>query len=66
MNVIRYFASRYRAQSLLVLFCILIGTLLEGLGISVLLPVFALVFKETPDASDPTATSAPGETVDKA
>ena len=66
MNVLRYFDSRYRAQSLLVLFCILIGTLLEGLGISMLLPIFALVLKETPDASDSTETSALGETVDKA
>jgi ATP-binding cassette subfamily C protein len=67
VSVLRYFASRYRAQSLLVLFCILLGGILEGLGISVLLPIFALVFKETPDAaaSESTETSALGAAVDK-
>jgi ATP-binding cassette subfamily C protein len=68
VRVLRYFASRYRAQSLLVLFCILLGGLLEGLGLSALLPIFALVFKETPGLSAPESseTSALGEAVDKA
>jgi ATP-binding cassette subfamily C protein len=65
VRILRYFAKRYRAQSLLVLFCVLIGGVLEGIGLSALLPLLALVFKETPDASDSTETSALGAAVDR-
>jgi ATP-binding cassette subfamily C protein len=68
VEVLRYFASRYRAQSLLVLFCILLGGLFEALGVTALLPVLALISKETSDASAPESaeTSALGATADKA
>ena len=66
MNVLRYFASRYRAQSLLVLFCILIGGILEGIGLSALLPILGLVFKETQGAPDSAETSALGDAFEKA
>ena len=45
MKVLRYFTSRYRAQSLLVLFCILLGGLLDGVGISAMLPVMAIAMR---------------------
>ncbi len=68
MSVLRYFASRYRAQSLLVLFCILLGGALEGVGLTALLPVVGIVLQAAPDApgSEPTETSALGAAVDKA
>lgn len=67
MNVLRYFASRYRAQSLLVLVCILLGGILEGIGFTALIPVIGIVANRTPDASasDSAETSALGEAVDK-
>jgi len=68
VRIIRYFASRYRAQSLLVLFCILLGGLLDGLGISAMLPVLAIAMRESSGAPDSQSagTSALGETVDRA
>jgi len=68
VKVLRYFASRYRAQSLLVLFCVLLGGVLDGVGISAMLPVLAIAMRGSSDApgSEPTDTSALGETVDKA
>ncbi len=45
MRILRYFASRYRAQSLLVLFCIVLGGVLDGVGISVMLPVLAIAMR---------------------
>ncbi len=66
MNVIRYFVSRYRAQSLLVLFCILIGGILEGIGLSALIPILGLIFKETQGAPDSAETSALGAAIEKA
>ncbi len=66
MRILRYFASRYRAQSLLVLFCILLGGLLDGIGISAMLPVLAIAMRGSSDApsSESADTSALGETVD--
>ena len=68
MRILRYFASRYSAQSLLVLFCILLGGLLDGLGISAMLPVLAIAMRGSSDApgSQSTGTSALGEAVDRA
>jgi len=66
VRILRYFASRYRAQSLLVLFCILLGGLLDGIGISAMLPVLAIAMRGSSDApsSESADTSALGETVD--
>jgi ATP-binding cassette subfamily C protein len=66
VRILRYFASRYRAQSLLVLFCILLGGLLDGVGISAMLPVLAIAMRGSSDApsSESADTSALGETVD--
>jgi len=68
VKVLRYFASRYRAQSLLVLVCILLGGLLDGVGISAMLPVLAIAMRGSSDSpgSESADTSALGETVDKA
>ena len=68
MKVFRYFASRYRAQSLLVLVCILLGGVLDGVGISAMLPVLAIAMRGSSDSpgSESADTSALGETVDKA
>ena len=68
MKVLRYFTSRYCAQSLLVLFCILLGGLLDGVGISAMLPVMAIAMRGSSDApgSEPADTSALGKTVDGA
>jgi ATP-binding cassette subfamily C protein len=68
VKVLRYFASRYRAQSLLVLFCVLLGGVLDGFGIMAMLPVLAIAMRGSSDtpSSEPTDTSALGETVDKA
>jgi ATP-binding cassette subfamily C protein len=66
VKVLRYFTSRYGAQSLLVLFCILIGGLLDGVGISAMLPVLAIAMRGSSDApgSESADTSALGKTVD--
>jgi ATP-binding cassette subfamily C protein len=68
VRILRYFASRYRAQSLLVLFCIVLGGVLDGVGISAMLPVLAIAMRGASDApvAEPAGTSALGETVDKA
>ncbi len=68
MNVLRYFASRYRAQSLLVLVCILLGGLVEGVGISAVLPVLTIAMRGSSDTpgSESADTSALGKTVDRA
>ncbi len=67
MRVFRYFANRYRAQSLLVVFCMLIAGILEGVGLSAMLPVVGIALRETPamPISNPADTSALGATVDK-
>ncbi len=68
MSVFRYFTSRYRAQSLLVLFCILLGGVLDGVGISAMLPVLVIAMRRSSDTpgSESADTSALGETVDRA
>jgi len=68
VNVLRYFASRYRAQSLLVLVCILLGGLVEGVGISAVLPVLTIAMRGSSDTpgSESADTSALGKTVDRA
>jgi len=68
VRILRYFASRYRAQSLLVLFCIVLGGVLDGLGISAMLPVLAIAMRGASDApdSEPAETSALGKAVDSA
>ena len=68
MKVFRYFASRYRAQGLLVLFCILLSGVLDGVGISAMLPVLLIVMRGSSDTqgSEPADTSALGKTVDSA
>lgn len=66
MRLLRYFASRYRAQSALVLFCVLLGGALDGLGISAMLPVLEIAMRESTSelASEPAETSALGAAVD--
>jgi ATP-binding cassette subfamily C protein len=68
VRILRYFASRYRAQSLLVLFCIVLGGVLDGVGISVMLPVLAIAMRGASDApdSEPAESSALGKAVDSA
>jgi ATP-binding cassette subfamily C protein len=68
VRILRYFASRYRAQSLLVLFCILLGGLLDGVGISAMLPVLTIAMRGSSDTpgSESADTSALGKTVDRA
>jgi ATP-binding cassette subfamily C protein len=68
VEVLRYFASRYRAQSLLVLFCIVLGGLLDGLGISAMLPVLAIAMRGSSDTQSLEATdsSALGKAIDSA
>ena len=68
MRVLRYFASRYRAQSLLVLFCILLGGALEGVGLSAMLPVVGIALREPADVagSESGKTSALSTAVDEA
>jgi ATP-binding cassette subfamily C protein len=46
VRIIRYFASRYRAQSALVLFCIVLAGALDGVGLSAALPVFQMALGE--------------------
>jgi ATP-binding cassette subfamily C protein len=68
VRILRYFASRYRKQSLLVLFCILLAGLLDGVGTSAMLPVLSIAMRgssDTPD-SEPAEISALGKTVDRA
>jgi ATP-binding cassette subfamily C protein len=56
VRVLRYFASRYPWQSLLVLVCVLIGGALEGVGLSALLPVLTIAMREAPGAPDAVAS----------
>jgi len=65
---LRYFASRYRKQGLLVLLCIVLAGVLDGVGISAMLPVLAIAMRGSSDApvAESAGTSALGETVDKA
>ena len=51
MKSLRYFATHYRAQSLVVLLCLLLAGLLEGVGLSALLPIFGLVAQDGSDAA---------------
>ena len=51
MRVLRYFGSRYAIQSVVVLLCLLLAGAMEGVGLSALLPVLALVTGASPDAS---------------
>ncbi|MBW2693258.1 MAG: ABC transporter ATP-binding protein [Deltaproteobacteria bacterium] len=50
MRILRYFASRYRAQSLLVLLCIVLAGALDGIGLSAALPVIQMALGESSDA----------------
>ena len=54
MGALRYFASRYRAQSVVVLLCLLLAGLLEGVGLTALLPILSLV---APMGSDTAAAA---------
>jgi ATP-binding cassette subfamily C protein len=68
VKVFRYFASRYRAQGLLVLFCILLSGVLDGAGTSAMLPALSIAMQGSSDAPDSESadTSALGKTVDGA
>jgi ATP-binding cassette subfamily C protein len=68
VKVFRYFTSRYRAQSLLVLFCIVLSGLLDGVGTSAMLPVLSIATRGSSDGADSGSadTSALGRTVDSA
>ncbi|MBW2714754.1 MAG: ABC transporter ATP-binding protein [Deltaproteobacteria bacterium] len=68
MRILRYFASRYRAQSLVVLSCILLSGVLGGLGIAVVLPVLTIAIRGSSGApsSESAETSTLGATVDSA
>ena len=46
MKTLRYFADNYRAQSLLVLLSLLLAGVLEGVGLSALLPILSLVAQQ--------------------
>ena len=50
MRILRYFASRYRAQSALVLLCIVLAGAFDGIGLSAALPVFQMALGESSDA----------------
>jgi len=68
VRILRYFASRYRAQSLVVLSCILLSGVLGGLGIAVVLPVLTIAIRGSSGApsSESAETSTLGATVDSA
>ncbi len=68
MRILRYFASRYRTQSLVVLSCILLSGVLGGLGISAMLPVLTIAIGGSSGApsSETAETSTLGATVDSA
>jgi len=68
VNILRYFISRYRAQTALVVFCIVLGGTLEGVGLTAMLPVVEIALRETPSVpgSQPAETSALRATVDRA
>lgn len=51
MKTLRYFADNYRAQSLLVLLSLLLAGVLEGVGLSALLPILSLVAQEGSDGA---------------
>jgi ATP-binding cassette subfamily C protein len=67
VRILRYFASRYRAQGLLVLFCILLAGVLDGVGISAMLPVLTIAMRGSSDTpgSESADTSALGKAVDR-
>jgi len=68
VKIFRYFIGRYRAQTVLVVFCILLGGTLEGIGYTAMLPVVEIALRGTPDAAAAGAadTSTLGATVDRA
>ena len=51
MRALRYFANHYRAQSVVVLLCLLLAGVLEGVGFSGLLPILGLVAQDGSDAA---------------
>jgi ATP-binding cassette subfamily C protein len=56
VKTLRYFASHYRAQSLLVLLCLLLAGAFEGVGLSALLPILSRIAEDSSDASAADAT----------
>lgn len=68
MKVLRYFVGRYCAQTVLVVFCIVLGGALEGVGLTAMLPVVDIALRATPgvSGSNPTETSTLGAAVDHA
>jgi ATP-binding cassette, subfamily C, bacterial len=57
MRLLRYFVRSYPWQSLLVLACLLVAALVEGIGVSALLPLIS-VAAGSPDAAAHSAPSA--------
>ena len=43
MQILRYFARAYPWQSLIVLACLVLAALVDGLGVSTMLPMLSLV-----------------------
>ncbi len=67
MEILRYFIGRYRAQTVLVVFCIVLGGTLEGIGLTAMLPVVNIALRETPSApaSETAEPSTLGAAVDR-
>ncbi|HXV36357.1 MAG TPA: ABC transporter transmembrane domain-containing protein, partial [Myxococcota bacterium] len=68
MRLIRYFASRYGAESMVVVFCMLLAGTLEGIGLSAMLPVVGIALRDAPQgsASGASPESTLGAAVDRA
>jgi ATP-binding cassette subfamily C protein len=68
VRLIRYFASRYGAESLVVVFCMLVAGMLDGFGLSAMLPVVSIALHDAPNGSgiDASQSSALGSAVDRA
>ena len=52
MRLLRYFASRYATESVVVLLCLLLAGALEGVGLSALIPVLTLLMESGSPASE--------------
>jgi len=65
VRILRYFIRRYFPQTALVVFCLVVGGALDGIGLTAMLPVAQIALGELPDAqsAQPKDSSALSETV---
>jgi ATP-binding cassette subfamily C protein len=61
MRLLRYFAVRYPGESLVVVLCLSVASLAEGIGLTTLLPILSLAMRASGEGTGAGAASSPLE-----